>query len=115
MNREFRQKCAAQTFDLIREFCKDALEPTFALKRLNEFSEVGVRTKALQRMTNEVAILEEMRHPSLIRIVDSRVSEQWFVMDHIRNARKQSQQNQRRSFGVIDRIPSPCRSCSEVA
>ncbi len=73
---------AEKIFDLIREFCKEAIAKKFAVKVLRPSKDDGTRTKALQRLKNEVATLEKVKHPSLINIVDHKIDEGWFVMDY---------------------------------
>lgn len=80
-NAEFKRKNAGNVFDLMREFSRDPLAQTFALKTLNEFSSPEARTKAAGRLMHEATTLKNFSHPSLIRILDANADQLWFVMD----------------------------------
>lgn len=68
--------------DFIRHLSREISAESFALKLLHTFADEPARTKALGRLQNEVAVLQQIRHPSLINIVDSNLDESWFVMDY---------------------------------
>ena len=81
-NSTFKKENAEKILDLIREFGKESLAQSFALKVLHEFKDDATRIKALDRLRRETAALTQLRHPSLINIVDSNIDEKWFVMDY---------------------------------
>jgi len=68
--------------DFIRRLSREISAQSFALKILHTFENDSTRAKALERLRNETAALQQISHPSLINIVDSNLDESWFVMDY---------------------------------
>jgi serine/threonine protein kinase len=53
-----------------------------ALKVLHPSKNPDTYTKQIKRMRNEIDALAAIRHPNIIRILDSNLDERWFVMEY---------------------------------
>ena len=53
-----------------------------ALKLLHKTEDKAASEKAEARVKSEVSALKKFQHPALLRILDARPNEQWFVMEY---------------------------------
>jgi serine/threonine protein kinase len=56
-----------------------------ALKVLHKPKQENGYDKALERMRQEVAILQHLDHPNILRILDHSIEERWFVGEYHAN------------------------------
>src|SRR5207244_9836984 len=59
--------------------------PRAALKELLPIDEAVNAKTAIERMNSELETLKAVRHPSLIRVLDQRLEERWFVTEYFKN------------------------------
>ena len=77
------ERFGLQFADEIRRIVGESQAPLGALKELLPFKE-GVaddEATALERMKRELATLESVNHPSLVKVLDSNLDQKWFVME----------------------------------
>ena len=74
----------AQFAKLIRQIAHESHGSEGALKKLLPLQrEMGVDAKvARKRMHEELSILQSTKHPALVKVLDSDMSEDWFVMEY---------------------------------
>ena len=84
MRSDSDQEIAASCFaaEIIR-IVSESESPSGALKELLPFEESIAEDEAtaLERMTQELSILESVDHPALIAILDRNIDQRWFVME----------------------------------
>ena len=78
-----QEKAASLFADETRRIVAESEAPTRALKELLPIEEGAADSEeaALERMKQELSILESVNHPALIKILDQNLDEQWFVME----------------------------------
>lgn len=76
------EEAALQLVDEIRRIVDELQTPIGALKKLLPFEEGAAEdgAAAIERMKRELSTLESVDHPSLVKVMDSNLDEQWFVM-----------------------------------
>jgi serine/threonine protein kinase len=67
---------------LVRQMTAVDQGPVGALKVLLPFADDDVRRKASLRLERELAVLQKIKHPNLISLLDSDPDHAWFVMDY---------------------------------
>ena len=69
----------------IRQISNESRAPLGALKELLPIDEGAAEDEvaALERMKGELATLESVDHPSLVKVLDSKLNEKWFVMEYL--------------------------------
>ncbi len=80
-----RESASLRLADEIRQIVNESQAPVGALKELLPFEE-GVAedvATARERMKRELATLESVSHPSLVKVLDSNLDENWFVMEYL--------------------------------
>ena len=77
------EKASLQFADEIRRIMGESQVPLGALKKLLPFKEGAADDEAtgLERMKRELAALESVNHPSLVKVLDSNLEQKWFVME----------------------------------
>lgn len=68
--------------DIVREVAAGDRAPLGALKMLHTIEDQSASEKAGGRMAQEVAALNRFQHPSLVRILEAKPDERWFVMEY---------------------------------
>jgi serine/threonine protein kinase len=76
--REVIESKARDAIDLIQKIV-DA--PHGALKKLHPASSDTNGAKAFERMARELAVLESIHHPALVRVLDKDLDQRWFVLE----------------------------------
>ena len=79
------EEAGSQLADEIRRIANESQVPKGALKKLLPFEEGAAEDEAaaLDRMKRELSVLESVSHPSLVKVLDSRLDEKWFVMEYL--------------------------------
>jgi serine/threonine protein kinase len=77
-----RQKLLERFVAVIRGIYSAENAPLGALKVLHPVSDVQASAKAVGRMSRELEALQGTSHPSLVKILDSDLNENWFVMEY---------------------------------
>ncbi len=79
------EEAGAHLADEIRRIANESQAPKGALKKLLPFEEGAAEDEAaaLDRMQRELSVLESVSHPSLVKVLDSRLDEKWFVMEYL--------------------------------
>lgn len=79
------EEASSQLTDEIRRIATESQAPKGALKKLLPFEEGAAQDEAaaLDRMKRELSVLESVSHPSLVKVLDSRLDEKWFVMEYL--------------------------------
>ena len=80
-----RESASLRLADEIRQIVNESQAPVGALKELLPLEE-GVAedvATARERMKRELATLESVSHPSLVKVLDSNLDENWFVMEYL--------------------------------
>ena len=77
------EKFGLQFADEIRRIAGESQAPRGALKELLPFEEGTAQDEAtaLERMKQELSVLESVNHPSLVKVLDSNIDQKWFVME----------------------------------
>lgn len=85
-NGEFdREAAVSQLADEIRRITREPEAPLGALKVLLPIEE-GVAENAetaLERMKQELSALKAVKHPALVKVLDTNLDERWFVMEFL--------------------------------
>ena len=76
---------AEEVSRVIKNILKADNLPRAALKELLPFEDSVNANTALQRMENELDTLSSVSHPALVKVLDSRLDERWFVMEYFKN------------------------------
>ena len=78
-----RAKAISNIADEIRRIARESDAPLGALKKLLPIEESAAEheTAALERMKGELSALESVDHPALVKVLDSNLDENWFVME----------------------------------
>jgi serine/threonine protein kinase len=84
-NSQERAGSAREIVDLLKLFLKSENLPPAALKELLPIDEAVNAKTALERMKFEIDTITTVTHPSLIRVLDSRIEERWFVTEYFKN------------------------------
>ena len=71
-----------QLVDAIRQAAATPDAPRGALKELLPIDDAVNAATALQRMETELSVMGSIKHPALIRLLDSHIKEKWFVTDY---------------------------------
>lgn len=79
------ERAGVRLAEEIHRIVSEAHAPTGALKKLLPLEEgvAEIEEVALDRMKQELSILEEVNHPSLVRVLDSDLDQNWFVMEYL--------------------------------
>ena len=79
------ERAGRQLADQIREIMRGSHAPVGALKELLPFEDGAAEDEAaaVERMKRELSVLESQSHPSLVRVLDSNLDENWFVMEYL--------------------------------
>ena len=79
-----RLEAASQLAEEIRKITTEPQAALGALKELLPFEDgvAGDEHAALERMKVELSTLEEVNHPSLVKVLDSNLEQKWFVMEY---------------------------------
>ena len=77
------EKFGLQFTNEIRRIAGESQAPRGALKELLPFEEGTAQDEAtaLERMKQELSVLESVNHPSLVKVLDSNIDQKWFVME----------------------------------
>ena len=77
------EKFGLQFANEIRLIAGESQAPRGALKELLPFEEGTAQdaATALERMKQELSVLESVNHPSLVKVLDSNIDQKWFVME----------------------------------
>ena len=80
-----RESASLRLAEEIRQIANEFQAPLGALKELLPFEEGTAEdaATALERMKRELATLESVSHPSLVKVLDSNLDENWFVMEYL--------------------------------
>ena len=80
------KEAGAKLANTIRWIAHERQAPLGALKKLLPIEEGAAESKAaaLERMKGELSALKSVDHPSLVKVLDSNLDEQWFVMEYLR-------------------------------
>jgi serine/threonine protein kinase len=73
---------AEELISVLRAIATEQQAPLGALKVLHPITNPEAAEKALGRMRQEVDALTAVKHPSLIRVYDSNITERWFVTEY---------------------------------
>ena len=78
-----RERAGLRLAGEIRRIVSEAQAPIGALKELLPFEEGAAEDEAAapDRMKRELLILESVNHPSLVKVLDSNLDQNWFVME----------------------------------
>ena len=78
-----RERAGLRLAGEIRRIVNEAQTPIGALKELLPFEEGAAEDEAAapDRMKRELSILESVNHPSLVKVLDSNLDQNWFVME----------------------------------
>jgi serine/threonine protein kinase len=68
--------------ELLHEAALQRDAPMGALKIMHRITDPDVAAKARGRMKQELAALAGLDHPAIVKILDSRLEEGWFVMEY---------------------------------
>ena len=81
---ETQRKTAEALVEAISLLSPNTVDPSSlgALKVLHKPKQENGYDKALERMRQEVAILQQLDHPNILRILDHSVEERWFVGEY---------------------------------
>ena len=79
------EEAYSQIADEIREIVNESQAPMGALKELLPLEESAAEdgAAALDRMKQELWTLQSVSHPSLVKVLDSNLDQQWFVMEYL--------------------------------
>ena len=79
------QEAGAKLADEIRQIANERDAPLGALKKLLPIEEgiAGDEAAAVERMKGELSALKSVVHPSLVKVLDSNLDENWFVMEYL--------------------------------
>ena len=79
------EEASSQLADEIRQMSAESQAPKGALKKLLPFEEGTAEDKAAahDRMKRELSVLESVSDPSLVKVLDSRLDQKWFVMEYL--------------------------------
>lgn len=80
-NREEQLKAAREMVRLTAAIAKSDAVPRGALKELLPIDQAVNARTALERMKSELDVLQSTKHPALIRVLDSRIEDRWFVAE----------------------------------
>ena len=99
------EQAGLKLVDEIRRIASELQAPMGALKKLLPFEEGAAEDEAgaLDRMKQELATLESVSHPSLVKVLDSNLDEKWFVMEHLEGG-KLSDRLERHKGRVLDAL-----------
>ena len=77
------EEAGSQFADEIRRIASESQAPLRALKKLLPFEEGAAEDQAaaLERMKQELSVLESVNHSSLVKVLDSNLDQKWFVME----------------------------------
>ena len=78
------QEAGAKLADEIRQIAKEGDAPLGALKKLLPIDEGAAKDEAaaLERMNGELSALKSVEHPSLVKVLDSNIHQEWYVMEY---------------------------------
>ena len=78
------EKAVSKFTDEIRQIVSESQAPMGALKKLLPLEEGAGEdgAAALDRMKQELSTLKSVSHPSLVKVLDSNLDQQWFVMEY---------------------------------
>ena len=79
------EEAYSQIADEIREIANESQAPMGALKELLPLEDSAAEdgAAALDRMKQELWTLQSVSHPSLVKVLDSNLDQQWFVMEYL--------------------------------
>ena len=79
------EKAVSKFADEIRQIVSESQAPMGALKKLLPLEEGAGEdgAAALDRMKRELSTLKSVSHPSLVKVLDSNLDQQWFVMEYL--------------------------------
>ena len=80
------EQAASELADEIRRIASESQATQGALKKLLPIEEGAAEDEAaaLERMKRELSTLESVDHPALVKVLDSNLDEEWFVMEFIK-------------------------------
>ena len=79
------EQAASELAEEIRRIASESQATQGALKKLLPIEEGAAEDEAaaLERMKRELSTLESVDHPALVKVLDSNLDEEWFVMEFI--------------------------------
>lgn len=77
-----RTTTAREVLAIIRTVAAESDAPVGALKAIHVSEDTTLNEQAAQRLKQEIDVLNEVHHPSLVQIVDSNAASKWFVMEY---------------------------------
>ena len=79
------QEAGTKLADEIRQIANERAAPLGALKELLPIEDgvAGDEAAAVERMKGELSVLRSVAHPSLVKVLDSNLDENWFVMEYL--------------------------------